>query len=158
MISNGSIVFTYVSKFNGTELTNMIQEELEVSFAEAEKIKNEHGLKRNIPNKRLTQIFLNGFSVLSDEIKKHFINWHINKEKNKENNPTIKKIILCGSESNIGGLSEHLAITLKNDIEHANVWINILDTEKTTPEIDFNKSFIFTPALGVALNGFYKNK
>jgi Tfp pilus assembly PilM family ATPase len=157
IVSDGELMLTSVLDFGGTKLTHLIKESLNTSFEEAEKIKKEYGLKRNTKNEELSQIFLKGFSVLYDEINKHFIYWHVHKEKDEKETPPIKKIILCGSESNIAGLSEYLAVAMRHKVELANVWTNILDTGKSIPEINFEQSFMFAPSLGVALNGF-KNK
>ncbi len=154
IVSDGALVFTSVLDFGGAKLTEMIKNNLNISFEEAEKIKKEFGLKRDIENAELSKTFLNGFSILCDEINKHFIYWHVNKEKNGKDRPQIKKIILCGSNANIKGLKEYLSVAMKNKVELANVWTNVLDTEKNIPEINFEESFIFAPALGVVLKDF----
>ena len=156
IVSSGVLVFTSVLEFSGKELTNLIKEKLNVSFVEAEKMKKESGLKRNSTNTELSKILLNGFSILRDEINKHFVYWHLYKNENGKENPPISKIILCGSDSNIAGLSEYLSVAMRNKVELANVWTNVLDTDKLIPEINFEESFMFAPALGIALNGFKK--
>jgi Tfp pilus assembly PilM family ATPase len=84
---------------------------------------------------------------------KHFIYWHTHQEGNKDH-PTIKKIILCGGDSNLIGLAEYFAVSTKNPVEMANVWTNITNTEKHVPEIRFEQSLTYAAALGLALGNF----
>ncbi len=39
----------------------------------------------------------------------------------------------------------------------ANVWVNILSTEKYVPELNFKQALSFTAALGLALGDFVEN-
>lgn len=158
IVSGGALMFTSVLDFGGEKLTKMIKETLDVSLEEAERVKWEHGLKRNTENAKLSQIISDGFSILRDEVNKHYVYWHLNKNKNTKEKMPIEKIILCGSESNIKGLSEYLSVAMRNKVELANVWTNVLNTEKLIPEISFEESFSFAPALGMALNGFNKRE
>lgn len=91
---------------------------------------------------------------LKNEIARRFVYWHTHKDEKGKSKPPVKKIIVCGENSNIFQLSEYLSSALRSKVELANVWINILDTEKNIPEINFQESFKFTPALGVALKDF----
>ena len=69
-------------------------------------------------------------------------------------NPIIRKIILCGGDSNLIGLSEYLAISMKTTVEMANVWVNIMDTKNNIPEINRKHALSFAAALGLALADF----
>ena len=66
----------------------------------------------------------------------------------------IKKVILCGGDSNLVGLSEYFSVSMKVSVEMANVWVNITNTEKYIPDISFNQSLAFASALGLALRDF----
>jgi len=107
---------------------------------------------------KLSEIISDGFSILCDEIKKHYVYWHLHKDDGERKKIPIKKIILCGSESNINGLTEYLSVAMRHKVELANVWTNVLNTEKLIPEISFEESFNFAGALGMALNGFNKGR
>ncbi|MFA6273720.1 MAG: pilus assembly protein PilM [Candidatus Paceibacterota bacterium] len=154
IVSHGVIMFTSTLDVGGEMLTNLIQKNFKIGFEEAEKIKKQHGLQRNAVNKEMFSVLLNGVSILRDEIGKHFIYWHTHKDEFGKDNPPIKKIILCGGNSNLIGLSEYFSITMKNSVELANVWINILNVEKIIPEINFEQSLSFVVALGLALGNF----
>lgn len=88
--------------------------------------------------------------LLKDEIEKHFIFWH--KQKDKREISPIKNIILSGGEA-MNELADYLSVNLKNKVDLGNVWQNIVDTKKHIPPIDFKKSLHFGVTLGVALKG-----
>jgi type IV pilus assembly protein PilM len=154
IISQGVVIFTSTLGVGGIMLTNMIEQNFKISFEEAEKKKKECGLKRNASNAEVFSILLNGVSVLRDEIMKHFLYWHTHKDEEGKDRPPIKKVILCGGDSNLAGLSEYFSVSMKTNVEMANVWINITDTGKYVPEISFSQSLAFTAALGLALGDF----
>lgn len=154
IISRGVVVFTSTLDVGGVTLANMIQKSLNVSYEDAKKMKIEYGLERNVANKELFPAILNIVSVLRDEIAKHFLYWHTHKDENNKSRPPIKKIILCGGESNLIGLSEYISVSMKIPVELANVWINIRDTAKHIPEISFNQSLAFAAVFGLALGNF----
>ncbi|MFA5778055.1 MAG: pilus assembly protein PilM [Candidatus Paceibacterota bacterium] len=154
IISRGVVVFTSTLDVGGALLNNMIQKNFNISFEEAEKMKRQYGLQRNVENKEIFAVLLNSVSILRDEIDKHYLYWHTHKNEEGKNYPPIKKIILCGGDSNLIGLSEYLSVSMKSKVEMANVWINITETEKSVPEISFDQSLAFASALGLALGDF----
>jgi Tfp pilus assembly PilM family ATPase len=117
-------------------------------------MKKEYGLQRNVENKEIFPVLLNSVSVLRDEIAKNFMYWNTHQDEEGHEHPPIKKIILCGGDSNLIGLSEYLSISMKIKVEMGDVWTNIVNKEKYIPEIGFNKSLTFAAALGLALGDF----
>lgn len=93
-------------------------------------------------------------SNLCEEIMRHFIFWHTHKDENREKKLPIEKTIVCGSNFDLKKFSEHLSKTMRSKVELANVWVNILNTEKNIPGINFEESLKFASALGVALKKF----
>ncbi|MFA5827548.1 MAG: pilus assembly protein PilM [Candidatus Paceibacterota bacterium] len=155
IISKGLVIFTSTLDMGGFMLTKMIEKNFKISFEEAEKKKKECGLKRNATSTEIFSVLLNGVSILRDEIVKHFLYWHTHKDEEGQDRPPIKKVILCGGDSNLTGLCEYFSVSMKTNVEIANVWINITDIEKNTPEINFERSLTFATALGLALRDFY---
>ena len=153
IVSRGVVVFTSTLDVGGSLLTSMIQKSFKISFEEAEKMKRKYGLERNSGNKELFSVVLNSVSILRDEIMKHFIYWHTHKEGNREH-PPIKKIILCGGDSNLVGLAEYFSVSTKNTVEIANVWANVVGTGNYVPEIKFEQSLTYAAAVGLALGNF----
>lgn len=155
IISEGEVVFSSTLDFGGEMLTNMIKKSFKVDFEEAEKIKLKYGLQRNVGNKETFAVLLNGVSILRDEIAKHFLYWQSHRDADGENNPLIKKIILCGGNSSMIGLSDYFSVSMKNPVEIGNVWVNMINLEGKIPEINFNKSLSFATAIGLALANFF---
>lgn len=158
IISRGAVMFTSTLDVGGVTLNEMIAKNFKVSLDEAEKMKKEFGLQRNASNKEIFSVLLNSVSILRDEIVKHFLYWQTHKDEEGKTNPPIEKIILCGGDSNLIGLSEYLAVSLKSKVEMADVWLNIIDTEKSVPEIGFKQALSFAAALGLALGDFSNNQ
>ena len=128
-----------------------------ISFEEAEKIKIEYGLQKNLENKEIFPILLNGASILRDEILKHFIYWHTHEDEDGVKNPVIQKILLCGGNSNLVGLSDYFRASMKTEVEIANVWTNIYDLNKDTPMINSKEALSLATVIGLALNDFYND-
>lgn len=154
IISSGVVVFTYTFDVGGSTIIKMIAKSFNVSLEEAEKMKKQYGMMRNAPNKEIFSVILNIVSIVRDEIAKHFLYWHTHLDEHGKEHPPIKKLILCGGESNLIGLTEYLSISIKTPVELANVWININDTTKFVPEINFNQSLTYAAAFGLALGDF----
>jgi type IV pilus assembly protein PilM len=154
IVSRGSVVFTSTLGVGGNMLNKMIQKNFNVSAEEANKMKQQFGLQRNAENKEIFAVLLNSVSVLRDEIAKDLLYWNTHEDKEGEKHSTVKKIILCGGDANLLGLSEYLSISLKNKVEMANAWANITETEKYIPEINFNQSLTYATAFGLALGNF----
>ncbi len=154
IVSNGLVIFTSTLDMGGVMLTNMIEKNFKISFEEAEKKKRECGLKRDALNTEVFSVLLNGVSIIRDEIVKHFIYWHTHKDEEGKDRPPIKKVILCGGDSNLIGLAEYFSVSMKTKVEIANVWINIIDTKEAIPDISFEESLTFASALGLALGDF----
>ena len=154
ILSRGIIMFTSTLDVGGVLLTNAIKKNFNITTEEAIKMKKEYGLQRNVGNKEIFSVLLNSVSVLRDEISKHFLYWHTHKDEEGKDNPLIKKIFLCGGDSNLVGLSEYFAVSMKTQVEMANVWTNIVDTEEDVPDINFKRALSFAAALGLALGNF----
>jgi type IV pilus assembly protein PilM len=157
IVSRGIVMFTSTLDLGGTTLTNAIQKNFNVSFEEAEKMKQKYGLQRNTTNNEISSVLLSSVSVLRDEIAKHFLYWNTHKDEEGKNNPLVKKIIFCGGDSNLIGLAEYISVSIKTNVEMANVWTNILDTDDYVPEIGFKQALSFSTALGLALGDFSSN-
>ncbi len=157
IISQGIVMFTFTLDLGGIMLVNMIQKNFNISFEEADKMKQQFGLERNTPNKEIFPVLLNSVSVLRDEIEKHFLYWQTHKDEEGKNNPPIKKIILCGGDSNLIGLADYISVSMKCTVEMANVWGNIINTENHIPEMNFKQALAFATAIGLALGDFSNN-
>ncbi len=154
IVSRGVVMFTSTLDVGGVMLNEVIVKNFKVSAEEAEKMKKKYGLQRNVADKELFSVLLNSVSILRDEVVKHFLYWHTHKDEEGKNNPPIKKIILCGGDSNLIGLSDYFSVSVKSKVEMANVWVNIMDTEKYIPDVSFKRALSFAAALGLVLRDF----
>ncbi len=154
IVSAGVVMFTSTLDIGGFTLNTMLQKSFNISHAEAEKLKIEYGLQRNMENKEVFSVLLNSVSILRDEIAKHFVYWQTHKNEEGNNNPAIKKIILCGGDSNLIGLADYLSSSMKTPVDRANVWINIENLEKQVPEMIFKHALSFAASIGLALGNF----
>ncbi len=154
IVSSGVVVFTSTFDIGGSTIVKTIEKSFNVSYEEADKMKKQFGMMRNAPNKEIFSVILNIVSIVRDEIAKHFLYWHTHPDEQGKERPAIKKIILCGGESNLIGLTEYLSVSIKTPVELANVWININDTAQFVPEMSFNQSLTFSAAFGLALGDF----
>jgi len=154
IVSHGVTVFTSTLNLGGQMLNDMICKNFNITAEEAEKMKWDYGLERNTDNKEIFSVLLNGVSVLRDEILKHFLYWQTHKDEEGRDRTPIKKIILTGGDANLIGLAEYFSISTRSKVELGNVWTNISNTNKYTPEIAFNRSLTFAAALGLALGDF----
>jgi type IV pilus assembly protein PilM len=157
IVSRGIVMFTSTLDVGGETLNNMIQKSFNLNWAEAEKMKRQYGLERNTPNKEIFAVLLNSVSILRDEIAKHFLYWHTHKDEENKNNPPIKKIILCGGDSNLIGLADYISVSMKSPVQMANVWTNIVNTEKDIPVMTFKQALSFATALGLVLGNLGNN-
>ncbi len=154
IVSKGLVMFTFTLDLGGAMLTEMIQKTTKLSFEEADKMKQEYGLQRNLENKEIFSVLLNSISVLRDEIVKHFIFWQTHKDEEGKSNPPIEKIIFCGGDSNLVGLADYISVSMKTPVEMANVWVNISNEKDYVPEMSFRQTLAFATAIGLALGDF----
>lgn len=96
---------------------------------------------------------LENIYLLREEISKHFLFWHTNKDQDEKVHPPVVKIILCGEGDDLNALADYLSSSLKHQVVVADVWFNILDTEKNIPVMSFKQSLTFAVPLGLALKG-----
>ncbi len=151
IVDHGMVVFTTTIDMGGVMLTNLIEKNFKVSFEEAEKMKIKYGLTRNAKNQEIFSTLLNGVSIVKDEIEKHFIYWHTHKDEDGKDRQPIKRIILCGGDSNLIGFAEYLSISMRQSVELADVWQNILSSSDYVPEMSLEDSLSYATAIGLAL-------
>ena len=154
IMSRGVVMFTSTLDFGGVMLTDMIVKNFKISFEKAEKMKRKYGLMRNAENRELFSVLLNSVSILRDEIAKHFLYWHTHKDEEGKNNPPIRKIILCGGDSNLIGLADYFSVSMKSSVAMADVWVNIADTGTYVPDMSFKQALSFAASLGLALRDY----
>ena len=91
-------------------------------------------------------------SMIKDEVAKLNLYWQSHVEKDEL---LIKKVILSGRGATESGLKEYLAEAAACQVILANVWVNVFNFEEQIPEISFEDSLDYAPAIGLALSRFY---
>ncbi len=150
---DGVVKFGSTVNVAGGHIDNAISKNLNISVFEAEKIKYQTVLQKTEGDAVLNAIFP-VISVIKDEIKQVMDYWESYSNEQGFKNKKIKKIILCGGDSNMRGLVEYLSYGLNTPIEIANVWTNIFSFDKYIPEIKHRESLSFPTAIGLALRNF----
>ncbi len=151
IISNGITMFTSTVEIGGISLTKAIKKLLAISTEEAEKIKKEKGVMGQDKNSELFLTMMSIVGILKDEANKHYVYWHTHKDSYGNKRPSIEKILLCGGDSNLSGLTDYLSTGLHIPVELANSMVNINSFDIYIPEMSFSDSLRFTTALGLAL-------
>ncbi len=151
IVNKGVTLFTSTVEIGGVALTRAIKRALSVSMEEAEEIKKEKGITGHDKNSELFLTMMSIIGVLKDEANKHYVYWHTHKDSYGEKRPAIEKIILCGGDSNLSGLSDYLSTGIHIPVELANGMVNVNSFEQYIPEMPFVDSLRFTTAIGLAL-------
>ncbi len=153
IVHDGKVFFTTTLDMGGINLTSMIAKNFSLSLDKAEEMKRSYGLDGISNIEDIFPVILNGISVLRDELNKQYQYW-----KSHDNwgisHDQINRIILCGGDSNLTGLSEYLEASMKIKVDHANAWINISDMKISIPNMSFEESLGYATVLGLALGGF----
>ena len=153
IVHDGKVFFTTTLDMGGVNLTNMISKNFALPFEKAEEMKRSYGLDgiSNIEN--IFPVILNEISVLRDELNKQYLYW-----KSHDNcgisHDQINRIVLCGGDANLTGLSDYLEASMKIKVDHANAWVNISNMKNGVPNMSFEESLGYVTVLGLALGGF----
>ncbi len=150
IVHDRKVFFTTTIDIGGVNLTSMISKNFSLSMEKAEEMKRSYGLDGNSSIEDIFPVILNGISVLRDELSKQYQYWKDHDNVGISHNK-ISRIILCGGDANLVGLSDYLEASMKIKVEHANAWVNISDMKKSIPNMSFEESLGYTTVLGLAL-------
>lgn len=125
VFSKGAILFTSTVPIGGRDFETAIQEAMLVSPKEAEKIKKEVGfsnfmLSGNEKNGNVYTALAPLVSVIIDEAEKSIDFFETHVRHTHDEWAPIEKIILCGGDSYLIGLSEEIGKATGKDIEYGN--------------------------------------
>jgi len=151
---NGNTLLTTTLDLGGYNLTEMLSKNFDISFEEAEKMKVSYNLDTVSDAKEIFPVLLNGISVLRDELNKQYIYWKTHNEESGLTHEKINRIILCGGNANLAGVSDYLEASMKIKVERANTWINVFNMKSSVPEIPFGESLGYATVIGLGLHNF----
>ena len=96
----------------------------------------------------------NKYDPIKTEVTKLGLYWQDHIEKNKSEKP-IKGVVLCGREAVAPGFKETIAEAAGCPVNLANVWTNVFDFKDHLPELSFENSLDYAPAIGLSLSRYY---
>lgn len=91
-------------------------------------------------------------SGLVSEIRRIFMYWQTQADRQNRKILPIEKIILCGEEGGREGVSHFLARQLDIKVELGNVWMNAFSFDQYIPLIPLKESLSYAGAIGLALS------
>jgi type IV pilus assembly protein PilM len=151
IVSRGLLAFTSTVDVRGRDLTEAIMKGCDAEGSEVARIKNEVGIRRSSgEHQELSESLSRVVSSLTDELERHHTYWNTNAQ--KEVHDRIKKVLLCGGNANLAGLSEYVASRLRVPTERANVWVNAFSFDRKVPSIPLEASLSYATAIGLALH------
>lgn len=152
IISRGSVWFNYTFGLGGDFLNERLQKTFKISREEAEKIKFGKGLLTNNANQEVFECLMPALSSIRDEIDRHRHYWMDHQEEllPQLSDRTISRVILCGSQSAMPGITDYLSIALSTRAMLGNPWINIFDLNEYVPPITHKDSLKYATAIGLA--------
>jgi type IV pilus assembly protein PilM len=152
IVCDGNLRFSSTINITGESLEKAIVKNLGVDMQKAEKLKKDRGIMAMGDGDDVVSALLPIITSIKEEAEKGMNFWeghadHIHGERGTK----IEKIILCGGDANLRGLTEYLSNALKIKAELANVWTNVASFEEIVPEILFNESLSYATAVGLGL-------
>jgi type IV pilus assembly protein PilM len=145
--SDGIARFTSTVSVSGESLSQSLARAFKINIFEAERMKHLQVLSGRTDEKVLSAI-VPIISTIKDEIYNVLSFWE-NQNSKKENE--IKKIILCGGDANMEGLTDFFSQNTKRPVVLGNPWVNVTSFKNYIPEIKRNISLTYVTAIGLAL-------
>lgn len=153
----GNVRFTSTVPVAGKDIDRIIAEKLSLPLEEAEQVKKKNVNIVDAAHRDIFEAVLPVLSAVRGELERYISFWetHAPGMHGRGKYGPIKKIFLCGGDSNLTGFPEYLAHNIHIPVEHANVWTNIVSFEDYIPEIPFRESLLYGSAIGAALRSFW---
>jgi type IV pilus assembly protein PilM len=147
VISKGAVVYTSTLEVGGDTINEKLLQTGMIGEDEIIRVKNEIGFS-DPTNKNIYEAVSGTILALKDEVNKHLVYWNGRADETGED--VIEKIFLCGGNSNIAGVREHLSNAWGIPVQKGNVWENLFSFEEYIPPIDNNKASSYATAIGLA--------
>lgn len=154
IFSEGSLKFTASHSISSKRLTEVISNNLKISFDKAEELKIKYGIDNSEEGRRNFEILKPILSEFVEQIEKYlnYYQTHFVRKNILLENKNIEKLLLCGGGINLKGFSNFLISKLEIEVSSGISWTNLLlKNKKTTLNISYQKSLSYTIALGLAL-------
>ena len=150
IFKNPAVQFTASIPVCGEKIIKAVSEKMNISERKSEEIIKECGLIFRDDCKDIYRAIQPSLYEMIRYISK-LINFYKEHYKSESD---IAKVIICGGEAKMPGMSSFLSLRVKKEVEKGNPWINIISSDKKEiPPISRNDSMVFVTVLGLALRG-----
>jgi type IV pilus assembly protein PilM len=146
-VVNGAVYQTSSVNFGSSTFTEQIAKYCKVSLEEAVKIKAEKLYHDSSESADLFSQIINTVSAIKDEVYK-FISYCNDKA---EVVSGADRVIVCGQDAMIVGLTRYLSSNLNLPVEVANVWTNHFSFDDYIPELSQAESLNYAVVSGLSL-------
>jgi type IV pilus assembly protein PilM len=146
-VVNGAVYQTSSVNFGSSTFTEQIAKYCKVSLEEAVKIKTEKLYRESQESTELFSQIINTVSAIKDEVYK-FIAYCNDKG---EVTNGVDRVIVCGQDAMIVGLTRYLSSNLNLPVETANVWANHFSFDDYIPELSQTESLNYAVVSGLSL-------
>ena len=148
IFKNPAVQFTASIPICGKKFNEVVSKEFGISEEEADKMRKKCGLGLSDEYKDVYKVIQ---PLLYEMVK--YINKLTNYYKEYfKSESDIAKVVICGGEARMAGMSSFLSLKIKKEIEKGNPWVNIASfTDKKNPPISRNDSLVFATVLGLAM-------
>jgi len=150
IFKNPAVQFTASIPICGNSFSEIISKKLGVSEEEANKIRKKCGLGLTDEHKDIYKIIQPSLYEMIKYVNNlmDYYNEYFKSESD------IAKVVICGGEAKMAGMSSFLSLRIKKEIEKGNPWVNIIfSKDKKIPPISRNESLVFVTVLGLAMRG-----
>jgi type IV pilus assembly protein PilM len=154
--SNVSVVCRNVVRLStsislgGNTLAKAIQDDLSIDPIEANRLKEDEGLLRRGQARSPFYSIVRVATILRDEIYQRLTYWNTGRNRSNARD-SIKRIVLCGGNASIPGLTEYLTSGANVPVAIGNPWVNVLSFDEQIPELHAREALKYCTAIGLAL-------
>ncbi len=145
VVTRGIPVFTSSIPLSSESITDAIAKTMNLSHAEAEKVKIEHGIGSALKNDHIFQSVKPIVDSFAQEIRKS-INFYLTGLRYSQ---AVDEIILCGGGSKTKGLIPYLSRSIGMDVRLGDPWTNA--QFKDLPPINKEASIQYATAIGLSM-------
>lgn len=147
LVVSGVVYQTSSVNFGGGAFTDALAKYYKISSSEVDKSKREKLYKENENSLEMFSQVVNTVSALKDEISK-FISYCNERE---DVTTRVDRLIICGQDAMIVGLTKYLSANLDLPVEVADVWSNNFKFDNYVPELSRQESLDYAAVNGLNL-------
>ncbi len=148
-----TVQFTASIPVCGVQLNRAISAYFEISEEKAEQVKYACGLSTRGECRKVYDAMNASLNEMMEYIDRLLGYYH----EHFPGEADIAKVIVCGGEARMKGMSSLLSLKIKKEIEKGNPWVNIISSPNEIPAVSRNDSLVFVTVLGLALRGIEKD-